>query len=424
MRHGAWIGWTQSWSVVLLLGTGEVRADLAKQHLAYERLILPGGRAALMGGAYTALSSDPSGILYNPAGSVFSQESEISLNTWSQFRSQAVYREAVRGRDFEENSNTRFGGFTGGLFQRKPFTLGYVITTLDKRDINQDDYFFDLSNAEGEVRNFTRIHQESNSYDLFGGSLAVAIGKSWGLGAVVFFYDRSIEAMDYQQVEYNGGQVLVQETKIKVGNQGFLGTLGLSYRGPELSLGLSVKAGHSVTNRGLVNLNSVTHPYDSAVPTVVSLSSNQHDEDEELIPTNSRLGLAWYPNSFFLLSLDVHYSSPLRSYNGTPDREETWNAALGLEIGWSAFKVLGGIFTNHSLFPDIDEEQNGQQLVHLDYLGTSGGLAFLNKSFDIYLGYVQQRGQGRSQIIADSDEIQDVDAILENYVASWNFKLR
>jgi len=42
---------------------------------------LIGERAAAMGGAYTAISNDPTGLFYNPGGIVFSNDKEISLST-------------------------------------------------------------------------------------------------------------------------------------------------------------------------------------------------------------------------------------------------------------------------------------------------------------------------------------------------------
>ena len=39
-----------------------------------------GDRATGMGGAYTAISDDPSGAWYNPAGLVFSMDNQISLS--------------------------------------------------------------------------------------------------------------------------------------------------------------------------------------------------------------------------------------------------------------------------------------------------------------------------------------------------------
>ena len=45
----------------------------------YKNLIV-GDRASGMGGAYTAISDDPSGLYYNPAGIVYSQGTNVSAS--------------------------------------------------------------------------------------------------------------------------------------------------------------------------------------------------------------------------------------------------------------------------------------------------------------------------------------------------------
>ncbi len=377
----------------------------------------------MLGGAYTALSNDPSGLFYNPAGIVQGTQNQVSLNTWSTNRSEVVFKEAVKGQDFTETSNTLFGGFAGGIFHKKWITLGYVIATLDKRNINQDDYFSDITDEDGQARDFTRIHQESNSYDLFGASAAFSLGKSFSIGLAAFYYDRSIEAMDYQQVIFNGGQVLVQESKIRVSNRGFHGSAGLQFHGEDLSLGASIRVGEPVINKGSLNFNSVTHAVAESVPDVVSYSSDSYTLDNEIIPTLYRMGLAFHPAKGFLLSTDFSYSAPVSVSNGSPDRLGTWNYALGLETGFTSWRFMMGVFTNNSTFPEIQADGTNQT-AHLDYVGKSIGTSILTKSFDLHLGFIRQDGIGSAQIVAGATESQRVEATTENILLSWTFKLQ
>lgn len=396
-------------------------ADLAKQHQSFDRLMLPGGRSAMLGGAFTALSDDPSGLFYNPAGTVQGKQNQVSLNTWSTNRSQTIFKEAVHGQDFTETSNTLFGGFAGGIVHRNWVTLGYVIATLDKRNINQNDYFYDITTDEGQARDFTRIHQESNSFDLFGASMAFELGKHWSIGGAAFYYDRTIEAMDYQQVLFNGGQVLVQESKIKIGNKGFQGVGGLQYHGEDLSLGVSVRVGESVINKGSLNYNSVTHAVADTVPEVVNFSTDDYDADAEAIPTIYRAGAAWHPADGFILSGDVSYSAPLSVANQT-DRQGTLNYALGLETGFTGWRMMLGFFTNNSTFPKVRAETSNQT-AHLDYVGKSIGTSIVTKTFDLHIGYVRQDGRGWGQIVAGASDQQKVVATMENLLLSWTIKL-
>ncbi|HYX35226.1 MAG TPA: hypothetical protein VE954_19190 [Oligoflexus sp.] len=398
------------------------RADLARQHQSFDRLILPGGRSAMLGGAYTALSNDPSGLFYNPAGIVHSAQNQVSLNTWSTNRSEVVFKEAVKGQDYTETSDTRFGGFAGGIFHKKWLTLGYVFATLDKRNINQNDYFQDISEEEGQARDFTRIHQESNSYDLFGASMAFQLGKSWSIGTAVFYYDRNIEAMDYQQVLFNGGQVLVQESKVRVSNQGFHVTGGLQYHSENLSLGVSMRVGEPVLNESSLNFNSVTHAVANTVPDVVNYRSDEYEIETEVIPTIYRFGAAFHPAKGFLVTTDASYSTPVDVDNGSPDRLATWNYALGLETGFANWRLMLGLFTNNSVFPKIVADATNQT-AHLDYIGKTIGTSIITKAFDLHLGFIRQDGKGTAQIVAGAAANQDVEATTENFLLSWTFKL-
>lgn len=46
------------------------------------RNFLPGDRAGSMGGAYTAISDDPSGAFYNPAGLAIGNKLSINVNAF------------------------------------------------------------------------------------------------------------------------------------------------------------------------------------------------------------------------------------------------------------------------------------------------------------------------------------------------------
>jgi hypothetical protein len=242
------------------------------------------------------------------------------------------------------------------------------------------------------------------------------------MGAAAFYYDRSIEAMDYQQVMFNGGQVLVQESKVRVSNQGFHGIGGLQYQADDFTLGLSVRVGEPVLNKGSMNFNSVTHAVADTVPEVVNYSTDDYEIDTEIIPNIYRLGFAFHPAKGFLLTTDLSYSAAVDVDNGSPDRLGTWNYALGMETGFSNWRLMLGLFTNNSTFPEIKAEGTNQ-IAHLDYLGKTVGMSILTKSFDLHVGFIRQDGRGTAQIVAGATSNQKVEATTENILLSWTFKL-
>jgi len=84
-----------------LLLTGPAFAD----DLHYNN-ILVGDRAAGMGGAYTAVADDPSGLYYNPAGIVFAPGRSFSASVNAFQYSQKEYKDVLGGTAGSENLQT------------------------------------------------------------------------------------------------------------------------------------------------------------------------------------------------------------------------------------------------------------------------------------------------------------------------------
>ena len=143
--------------VALCLGWANPKA-FAQQH-AHQRNLLPGGRAAALGGAYTALSDDPSGGYYNPAGISYATRSETSVSSNAYRESKTTYSEAIDGEDFVETSNAIYPSFLGAIYKWRSLTGGWSYMTLDARNINQNHRFEDISSIEDEASSYSRAHQ-------------------------------------------------------------------------------------------------------------------------------------------------------------------------------------------------------------------------------------------------------------------------
>jgi len=65
--------------ILILSASMQVRADTGTAALSYLKTD-SGGRAAALGGAYTALGDDSFSIFYNPAGTVYRDRSEVALS--------------------------------------------------------------------------------------------------------------------------------------------------------------------------------------------------------------------------------------------------------------------------------------------------------------------------------------------------------
>ena len=401
---------------------GPARGDLAQQHMSHQRHAIPGGRAALLGGAYTALSDDPSGGYFNPAGLAFASNHEVSVNTWNQDSMNIVFKEAVKGEDFHEESTTRYASFVGGLIKSGILTTGYSILSLDNRNINQNDSFDNVSTAPGLTDEFKRVHQESNEYSLMGGSAAINIGSHLSLGLSSYYYTRTIEAMDFQLVKNVGGSGKAIDSKYRVDNQGVLAILGLMFRNSGWSFGLSYRA-------AVKNNNYTDYTYDSVsfAPNEAPVHNTAQTHEtvrtyDEFVPTTVQLGVAYIPSKNFLLTADILRHGSVDTGGQSPNRIAIYNYSLGVEAGFWLVKFQAAIFTNNSQFEPLKAERINQP-AHIDYRGHSYGLTFVRKNQDFMVGTVRQEGRGKAQIILNSPETQEVDSTSKVYLASWRLKL-
>ena len=73
-----------------------------------------------MGGAYSALSQDASGLYFNPAGMIFGPRDDLSISANAYFEKEVTYEGALNGRNFEEKSTGFFPSFIGGNYHVGP----------------------------------------------------------------------------------------------------------------------------------------------------------------------------------------------------------------------------------------------------------------------------------------------------------------
>src|SRR4051812_8644532 len=89
-------------SVALLLTSLAAFAEDGNYHY---KSILVGERASGLGGAYTAISDDPSGVYHNPAGIVFSLENYLSLSANGLATGSTTYENVYPGQNYVYRSS-------------------------------------------------------------------------------------------------------------------------------------------------------------------------------------------------------------------------------------------------------------------------------------------------------------------------------
>lgn len=103
--------------------------------------ILVGDRAAGMGGAYTAISDDPSGLYYNPAGIVFAPGRSFSASVNAFQYSQKKYKDVLGGNGWERRSSNLQPNYFGIIQPLGEGKIGFSYAVPDSRLEDQDQTF-------------------------------------------------------------------------------------------------------------------------------------------------------------------------------------------------------------------------------------------------------------------------------------------
>ena len=132
--------------------------------------------------------------------------------------------------------------------------------------------------------------------------------------------------------------------------------------------------------------------------------------DDELNPPQYVVAAAYTGFQNFTFDLDVLYHQGVRSkfFSGW-DLHDVVNFSIGGEIRMKALEIRGGLFTNHSLAPEIDPDKRSQ-LPHIDYSGYAFGIGLNTNRTRYSISVISQEGSGEAQIVSGSSEIQDVSA--------------
>jgi long-chain fatty acid transport protein len=120
-----------------------------------------------------------------------------------------------------------------------------------------------------------------------------------------------------------------------------------------------------------------------------------------------------------LYSADISYFEEVCSYAFSA--EEVINLAIGFEYYFNAsWAIRGGYFTNNSNTPEISSNELNQ-IDHVDLSGVSFSVTKFSRSSSVTLGLALSSGDGKAQVIADSNEIQDLEQSIGTIYLSTSY---
>ena len=102
---------------------------------------LIGDRASGMGGAYTAVSDDPTGLYYNPAGIVYATGKNLSASVNAYYSLNKKYDNIIGGNGWERKSSSLLPNFFGITQPLGSFQFGFSYVVPDSIQENQSQTF-------------------------------------------------------------------------------------------------------------------------------------------------------------------------------------------------------------------------------------------------------------------------------------------
>lgn len=389
--------------------------------------MLVGNRASGLGGAYTAVSDDPAGCFYNPAGIAFSPYLSISASVNAFSTSTKTYKDALRSisgntLDWKQESSSLLPNFFGIVRQFGPGKIGFSYSVPDSIRRQQMQTFHNISSylPGNPIETYAININDNDETYLFGPSYAYSFSDSFSIGATLYAYYRSMEVIRTQLLQFDQGEHYVinyYETKDDRGYKPIIGAIWEPL--DKLALGLAISKIYvaSSDNKRQVLFRDTSSPVPYLIDSTIYDFTNTDtiyftrvaDGEKAKFPLTTALGVAYFASPRLLFSGDITY------YQEISDKEATYNISLGTEYYFSErFAGRAGFFTDMANTPSVSSTQTDQP-ENVDIYGLSLSITSYQKRSGITLGMMYSMGKGDAQVVANSTAIQDVE--IENIVA-------
>ena len=372
--------------------------------------VLLGDRAMGLGGAFTAVADDASGLVYNPAGLAFSLSNDISGSANAFYQKKVTYKETIGKEDFVENSAGSLAPFFGGLQKVDSMIPGVAVAfglfSRDSELKDQDDNISDLSLG---IRRFHRTVNIRASTGGFGIALAKRLISSLSMGVSFTWLTVDELTQEYQDAKTASSsgvveQLLTQNIRQRLTAAALEIGFGLQYSlTPRISIGLNLKVptmiSQSFENGRETTTIKTSNSYNTGSNTVMRVINDQQKEENPLgtWPSEYRFGVAWFISTSLLWTADYVSFSEAKGDLSVYEREAVQNFATGLEYYITPPMPLRiGYFTNNDARAEVDEKKANQQ-DHIDYKGFSLFIAWVQPNSQVAIGGIRQVGEGKAQ---------------------------
>jgi long-subunit fatty acid transport protein len=388
--------------VFLLLLCGSSFAD----EFHYNNFLI-GDRASGMGGAYTAISDDPSGLYYNPAGAVYATGKNLSASVNAYYSQKKKYDNVIGGQGWERNSSSLLPNFFGITQPLGSLTFGFSYAVPDSILENQNQVLegsFPTTLGSPATMYTINFNNEDTTYN-FGPSLAAEINSKLSVGMTLYLYHRSNQTVLNQLINLQDGRFEWSNQYINLVERGYRPVLGVMWSpGDKWTIGLSVAKTmlYSESKTSQVTFKDAN----ALTPNEVS-ETFDNVAGKRKFPLEMRAGVAYFASNSLLVSADGSYYSKVTDEN-FGDRVKVLNGAVGMEYYLDKkWAVRGGLFSNLANTPELQALRTNQD-EKIDLYGVSASVSNFSRNTSITLGGSYTKGSGQAQLLGNSTAIQDV----------------
>ncbi|MDD2851447.1 MAG: outer membrane protein transport protein [Desulfuromonadaceae bacterium] len=404
--------------LLLLFGVSTSGAD----EFHYTNILI-GDRASGMGGAYTAVSDDASGMYYNPAGIAYATGRNVSASVNAFHVLSKTYKSVVPGQDWKRESSSLLPNFFGVMQPFGKFKIGFSYAVPDSNNEDQDQTF-DLGGGNMYRINFNN----TNNTHLFGPSVAYQVKDTVSVGATLYAHYRSTEAIANQAVLNTATRTLLQfdNKYTETDEWGIRPVFGVMWSPiDKVSFGVTAAKTFVISSRNMYQ--GMTSDPTVYMPLAVVDATNKRD-----YPWQFGVGGAWFPSKDLLISADVtcysavsYQSKRIDSTNTIVERtvnnESVVNGAIGAEYYLSeAWAVRGGLFTDFAITPAVTGKPEGE-FEHVDLYCMSASLTRFSKNSSISLGGNVRIGSGDHNVAGQGKQGADVTSYTMFISSSYSF---
>ncbi|MEY4630528.1 MAG: hypothetical protein RIQ81_648 [Pseudomonadota bacterium] len=422
-------------------------ARAARADIYHYSNVLVGERAIGIGGAYTAVADDASGVYYNPAGLAFAQSNDISGSGNAFYNKTTEYSKVIANQSYTETAGGTFAPFLGVLNKLDRFVPGLVgafaMYTSDTELLDQNDRWPTVYIGQSGTK-FTSIQGFHRTVQLRTATSHIAAGVGYRLsgrmsaGLAVRYTSISELSQDFQQsdsvVEETASGTAVATTVVKqysnnrtsLEAKGFEPTFGFQMAlGQSLSLGLSIRKGSWITQEKTVasdrlatqqtSDSGVTGNTGALVVETASSSDAKSSNPLGTIPGEVRVGVAWFASPKLMASGDISYVDAAAGSKGAGRRNAVLNYAAGAEFYVTpSVAMRGGFFTNNDARAEVTSSKYTGG-TNINYKGGSLFAAYIQPNSQISVGAVIQSGTGQSQKVEGVNDPVDVTSSLTTF---------